>query len=1009
MKNILLSILLLFSLGTAAQVQQIGAPNVRVNAKGGLSADSNVFLPIRDTTDKPTIRSAIRIRTQDSLLYHWNGTKWRAVGSVNLVAGFGLTINGNVISGDSSRLATFLRLYKVIDSLTERTDTMGFYRIPGIDSIYLEYSNELSHYTLAVKDSIRNYVFKSDGVIVPEPVEILDVTGPGVVSTKSGNTWTLFFPNTGGGGGGSDGNNFLSSTTLDVAGLFTMNRVGLPALTQTFTTSYIPEGSNPYFTNARARSALSATVPILYNNTTGVFSAQYVTAEQDGVLGFEDFLYFSGKQDKFEIFNQGFTIGVLGPNSIDFQGNQVFTSNSGGDVTVEILDVTASNGLTKTGLDFGLGGTLTTPTNILIPGNNSLSLLGDSADFSLDKTRAQFQYLTANGNWNGFEIRRVTNTRLETNFWAEAGGSAYSAYMSIKGNQGIVLSSGVPVTSTKDSIGYYTLDVSGVENGVSKVSSIKVDPTALILTGGDSVVIGRRSGLVSPRLVYSVASFMTSPLQVTHKYYVDSLNALMQRKILWQSAGVAQGAAGDATTINVTGGATASLSGNTLTIDVDDAAGDGNNFTETVTATGNILTTTRSGLADLTTTIPNIYTTDGTLTGSRTVSVPNSSIFWLRGSANVATGSGTTLRFRTSSGTGAGATDIYGARIDMTDALGISNPGILIATSTVTTGQYYNTFINPISTPSTASILMGAVEGTKSNQYIIRGDTTVTYKPLKYAIGTIFSGSFDSRTLTHKGYVDSVDALLHRKIQFQSAGVNQGAVGAATTINFTGALSASISGSTLTVTSAGGGSGEVNTASNLGAGTGIFGSKVGVDLRFKSLIAGTGISISNTSTDITINSTASAVVAEQTTIANSTFYQFAYASSPGSGLLGHVLRVGQGSVDPNLKTITVNAVLYVQNTSLTTGSWVSIGAVPTGYRPNGIVTFALPLRVDGTQYTNSGAVGFTGTSTYTEATGRILANGEIEVYVTGPSYASLGGLSYAILPIHVTYFYVPGS
>lgn len=50
----------------------------------------------------------------------------------------------------------------------------------------------------------------------------------------------------------------------------------------------------------------------------------------------------------------------------------------------------------------------------------------------------------------------------------------------------------------------------------------------------------------------------------------------------------------------------------------------------------------------------------------------------------------------------------------------------------------------------------------------------------------------------------------------------------------------------------GGGGGEANTASNLGSGTGLFAAKVGVDLRFKSLIAGTGISLSNDANTVTI-------------------------------------------------------------------------------------------------------------------------------------------------------------
>lgn len=51
------------------------------------------------------------------------------------------------------------------------------------------------------------------------------------------------------------------------------------------------------------------------------------------------------------------------------------------------------------------------------------------------------------------------------------------------------------------------------------------------------------------------------------------------------------------------------------------------------------------------------------------------------------------------------------------------------------------------------------------------------------------------------------------------------------------------------------GSGESNTASNLGAGTGVFASKSGVDLRFKSLVAGSNISLSSDANSVTISAT----------------------------------------------------------------------------------------------------------------------------------------------------------
>ena len=52
-----------------------------------------------------------------------------------------------------------------------------------------------------------------------------------------------------------------------------------------------------------------------------------------------------------------------------------------------------------------------------------------------------------------------------------------------------------------------------------------------------------------------------------------------------------------------------------------------------------------------------------------------------------------------------------------------------------------------------------------------------------------------------------------------------------------------------------GGSGEVNTASNLGTGAGVFASKVAADLQFKSLVAGTNVSITSDATSVTISAT----------------------------------------------------------------------------------------------------------------------------------------------------------
>ena len=53
----------------------------------------------------------------------------------------------------------------------------------------------------------------------------------------------------------------------------------------------------------------------------------------------------------------------------------------------------------------------------------------------------------------------------------------------------------------------------------------------------------------------------------------------------------------------------------------------------------------------------------------------------------------------------------------------------------------------------------------------------------------------------------------------------------------------------------GGGTGEANTGSNVGAGDGVFKQKTGVDLEFKTLIGGTNTTITNNTNDLTIDVT----------------------------------------------------------------------------------------------------------------------------------------------------------
>ncbi|HEY1035534.1 MAG TPA: tail fiber domain-containing protein [Pseudoxanthomonas sp.] len=59
----------------------------------------------------------------------------------------------------------------------------------------------------------------------------------------------------------------------------------------------------------------------------------------------------------------------------------------------------------------------------------------------------------------------------------------------------------------------------------------------------------------------------------------------------------------------------------------------------------------------------------------------------------------------------------------------------------------------------------------------------------------------------------------------------------------------------VTISASGGGSGEANDGTNLGTGEGIYSSKSGVSLQFKTLKAGTGVTLSSTASEVTINAT----------------------------------------------------------------------------------------------------------------------------------------------------------
>ena len=121
---------------------------------------------------------------------------------------------------------------------------------------------------------------------------------------------------------------------------------------QTLNTSAVPEGTNQYFTPARAISALSALAPISYSTITGAIGIGQASGTSSGYLSSSDWRMFNGKQDAlgFAPLNKaGDTMaGALDMNSKTLTGLAAPSSSSDA-ATKAYVDSAAAPMLKKDG------------------------------------------------------------------------------------------------------------------------------------------------------------------------------------------------------------------------------------------------------------------------------------------------------------------------------------------------------------------------------------------------------------------------------------------------------------------------------------------------------------------------------------------------------------------------------------------------------------------------------------------------------------------------------------
>jgi len=177
---------------------------------------------------------------------------------------------------------------------------------------------------------------------------------------------------------------------------------------QGITTAVIGEVSNLYYTDARARAAVSATsaTGVAYNSTSGVFSLASVPNT-------------SLTNSSFTI--NGGTVNLGGAITVQGTTNEVDVATTGTTVTVGLPnDVTIANDLTVSG-DLTVNGTLTSISTSEVRVEDKNILLGDTStptDTTADAggitlagaTSKTIQWLQATGSWTFNQPINIVNS-----------------------------------------------------------------------------------------------------------------------------------------------------------------------------------------------------------------------------------------------------------------------------------------------------------------------------------------------------------------------------------------------------------------------------------------------------------------------------------------------------------------------------------------------------------------------------------------------------------------------
>jgi hypothetical protein len=342
---------------------------------------------------------------------------------------------------------------------------------------------------IAVTGTYPNFTIAATGVGETNTASNLGSTGARVFSTKVGvdlrfrrlvaganvtiteGTDDITISSTGG-GGGADGNNFPTTLALS-AGVLTLGRSGLSALTTNVSTTDVTEGTNLYFNNTRARAALSGGTGINYNSTTGVITNS--APDQTVTITGGTNITVVGTYPSFTISAAASGETNTGSN-LGASGSRVFSGKVGVDLQFRRIIS-------------GLGITVTENTN-------DISIVNSAPDQTVVLNAGS--NVTVGGTYPNFTISASGEANTASNLGA-TGGRVFSAKTGVDLQfRRIVGGTNITVNETADSI---TINASGGASGEANTGSNLGATGAQVFSGKVGVDLQFRRLVAGPNVV----------------------------------------------------------------------------------------------------------------------------------------------------------------------------------------------------------------------------------------------------------------------------------------------------------------------------------------------------------------------------------------------------------------------------------------------------------------------------------------------------------------------------